>query len=210
MGENSRLMDVVSFYTVVSSPTISLHPRVKAVQDKVADVPVMKSWSVLTSNPPTALVLVHRCFSNLLQIWLSARGGALPAGSKVSQNPVTIEGGYAFDVYKGVVGGIPVISLVPSPANQEYTKFSADLIPLMGKLPPPPPIGFDHYTKTDVSWINPSPEQKNWANTGSSPMNTSPLVAREQNHSESVFSFYGMIWSQLPKLIACLFMVLTT
>ncbi|EGG03941.1 endoglucanase [Melampsora larici-populina 98AG31] len=101
-----------------------------ASQDLVSDV----SYDIFTSKSKDCSGQAGGCATHEVMIWLSARGGALPAGSKVDDKTITVEGGYTFSVYKGEVGGIPVISLVPSPADKEYTNFSANLIPLMGDL----------------------------------------------------------------------------
>ncbi|KAH9814125.1 endoglucanase [Melampsora americana] len=114
-----------------------------ASQDLVSDV----SYDIFTSKSKGCSGQAGGCAAHEVMLWLSARGGALPAGSMVDNKTVTVEGRYTFSVYKGIVGGIPVISLVPSPVGIEYTDFSANLITLMGDLAEYG-LGADEYIST--------------------------------------------------------------
>ncbi|KAL7415054.1 concanavalin A-like lectin/glucanase domain-containing protein [Mrakia frigida] len=57
-----------------------------------------------------------------IMIWLSARGGALPAGSKISTVSI---GGYSWSLYQGVVDTWTVYSFVTN--SGEITNFKNDL-----------------------------------------------------------------------------------
>ncbi|KAG0145079.1 hypothetical protein CROQUDRAFT_589726 [Cronartium quercuum f. sp. fusiforme G11] len=100
-----------------------------ASPDLAADV----SFDMFTSKNSACSGQSGGCASHEVMLWLSARGGALPAGTKVNPKPFVIENRYSFDVYQGQVNGIPVLSLIPTPGN-EYTHFHADLIPAMRNL----------------------------------------------------------------------------
>lgn len=93
----------------------------------VADV----SYDIFTSKSGTCSGQGGGCASHEIMIWLVAKGGAAPAGAKTGKT-VSIGSRYEFDVWKGVVGGIPVISLVPV-GGKAYRNFNGDLKPLLQK-----------------------------------------------------------------------------
>ncbi|KAG0151048.1 hypothetical protein CROQUDRAFT_668142 [Cronartium quercuum f. sp. fusiforme G11] len=97
-------------------------------RDFVADV----SYDIFTSQSPTCTGQGGGCASHEIMIWLVSKGGAAPAGAKVPGKTVKIGNNYEFDVWKGVVGGIPVISLVPI-SGKAYQRFGGNFIPLLQK-----------------------------------------------------------------------------
>ncbi|EGG06506.1 endoglucanase [Melampsora larici-populina 98AG31] len=98
-----------------------------ASSDLVADV----SYDIFTSLSPTCSGQGGGCASHEIMIWLVAKGGAAPAGAKTGKT-VSIGSRFTFDVWKGVVGGIPVISLVPV-GGKAYHNFAGDFKPLLQK-----------------------------------------------------------------------------
>ncbi|KAG0147178.1 hypothetical protein CROQUDRAFT_722458 [Cronartium quercuum f. sp. fusiforme G11] len=93
--------------------------------DLVADV----SYDIFTSKDPNCPGQAGGCASHEIMIWLVSKGNAKPAGEKVQGDIITIGKDYTFDVWKGVVGGIPVISLTPT-GGKAYQAFSGNLLPL--------------------------------------------------------------------------------
>ncbi|KAG0145087.1 hypothetical protein CROQUDRAFT_94312 [Cronartium quercuum f. sp. fusiforme G11] len=94
--------------------------------DLVADV----SYDIFTSKSSSCSGQGGGCASHEIMIWLVSKGGATPAGSKVPKKTVTIGKNHEFEVWKGVVGGIQVISLVPV-QGKAYQRFKGNFIPLL-------------------------------------------------------------------------------
>ncbi|KAH9814118.1 endoglucanase [Melampsora americana] len=115
----------------------------------VADV----SYDIFTSKSPTCSGQGGGCASHEIMIWLVAQGGAAPAGAKTGKT-VSIGSRYTFDVWKGIVGGIPVISLVPV-GGKVYHNFNGDFKELLQKQLTPFGLDPDEYIATVGSGIEP-------------------------------------------------------
>jgi hypothetical protein len=88
--------------------------------------------------PTNRLVLFTHSHVSCEQVWLSAIGGARPAGARAQANGGTLKlgGKYEFQVWQGT-SQVPVVSVFPAQDNQKFTSFSADMKELLSKLPEP-------------------------------------------------------------------------
>ncbi|KAG8996807.1 hypothetical protein FRB94_001345 [Tulasnella sp. JGI-2019a] len=104
---------------ITSIPTTWYWTYTKAASGLVADVSY-DLWLSATAGTTGA----SSSSSYEIMIWLSARGGAGPAGSQIAT--VTIDG-YSWALYKGTVSTWTVFSFKPASASTEITGFNTDL-----------------------------------------------------------------------------------
>ncbi|CAH7670275.1 endoglucanase [Phakopsora pachyrhizi] len=98
------------------------------LSNKSADLDSNVSYDIFTSNEENCSGQ-GSCASHEIMIWLKAEGGALPTGSKATNSKILI-GKFEFELYEGMVGNTPVLSVIPANGN-EYKTFSADMLPLL-------------------------------------------------------------------------------
>ncbi|POW00258.1 hypothetical protein PSTT_13220 [Puccinia striiformis] len=94
-------------------------------QDLVADV----SYDIFLSKDPGCKE--QTCASREIMIWLSAIGGAKPAGQK--QGTIKIGSEYEFQVWQGTAG-VPVVSIFPAQENRKFDAFKGDFKDIIQKL----------------------------------------------------------------------------
>ncbi|EGF98517.1 endoglucanase [Melampsora larici-populina 98AG31] len=99
-----------------------------SMSEESSDLTTNVSLDIFTSTDGACSGQSGQCATHEIMVWLVAKGGARPAGSS-TQKTVSVAN-YAFEIFKGSVGGIPVISLFPE-GGKSYTSFSADLIHLL-------------------------------------------------------------------------------
>ncbi|KAG8847055.1 hypothetical protein FRB96_001705 [Tulasnella sp. 330] len=104
---------------ITSIPTTWYWTYTTASSDLVADVSY-DLWLSATAGTTGA----SSSSSYEIMIWLSARGGASPAGSQITT--VTIDS-YSWALYKGTVSTWTVFSFKPASASTEITGFNTDL-----------------------------------------------------------------------------------
>ncbi|KAG8873391.1 hypothetical protein FRB97_006800, partial [Tulasnella sp. 331] len=111
---------------IKSIPTVWDWSYPTASSDLVADVSY-DLWLSASSTGSGA----SSTSSYEIMIWLSARGGAGPAGSQVATATIN---GDSWAVYQGVVSTWTVYSFKPASASTEYMSFSQDLLPFLTYL----------------------------------------------------------------------------
>ncbi|TDL19683.1 glycoside hydrolase family 12 protein [Rickenella mellea] len=124
-------------YNVKSYSSISLNTGLNKQLSAIKSIPSTWHWSYTQATNVVADVSYDLWLSNSaggshtyeVMVWLSARGGAGPAGSQIAT--VTVNGG-SWKLYRGTVGNWTVFSFV---TNQgELTNFSQDLKPFFNLL----------------------------------------------------------------------------
>ncbi|KAI8455560.1 endoglucanase [Phakopsora pachyrhizi] len=118
--ENPQIKGLKNFYTYWNWSLDQMS------DGTVADV----AYDIFTSFKKDCGGQSEGCASHEIMVWLKAVGKSRPSGE--TTNKFVKLGSYDFEVWKGSVGGISVISLVPKDIDKvQYTNFKGDFKKLL-------------------------------------------------------------------------------